>query len=456
MNRAAEIDVAELIEGQKLGLYQISIMALLGALMFFDGYDMQVLGYAAPALLKAWHIDKAQFGLAFGAGMTGFMLGATLLGQLGDSWGRKKMIVSGALLFGVGTAASGLATTLNALFALRFIAGIGMGGTVPNAIALAAEFAPIKKRATKVSTMYVGYTLGSALSGLIAARYIPLFGWPIVFYIGGLAPLLLFPVLAFALPESVRFLALKQRDPETLARTLARLRPGVRFERGIRFVTREQKQAGLPVRYLFTERRTWMTLLLWAANIGALMAIHFFTSWLPTVMSSGSVPVAHAIIATALFQVGGMIGCLLIGRCLDQYGVTAISVSLLVAVLCIASIGWAGSSEAILIALVFLAGFFLIGGQVGQLTLPGMLYPTYIRSTGAGWAYGMGRFGSILGPVVGGVLIGLGLPLAALFLFAASPALCAALAAFLLKFGQRAEEAGGTQREWIAAAQGES
>ena len=119
------MDVADLIEGQKPGLYQISILALLGAIMFFDGYDMQALGYAAPALLKAWHLDKAAFGLAFGAGMTGFMLGATLLGQLGDSLGRKKMILGGALLFGVCTAASGLVTTLNALFLLRFLAGMG-------------------------------------------------------------------------------------------------------------------------------------------------------------------------------------------------------------------------------------------------------------------------------------------------------------------------------------------
>ncbi len=449
-----QIDISELIEGQKLGLYQISIMVLLAAIMFFDGYDMQVLGYAAPALLKALHIEKAAFGLAFGAGMAGFMLGATLIGQLGDAWGRKKMILGGALLFGAATAASGLAGTLNMLFLLRFVAGIGMGGTVPNAIALSAEFAPVKKRATKVSSMYVGYTLGSALSGFIAAKYIPQYGWPSVFYIGGIAPLLLVPLLALGLPESIRFLALKQREPAMIARIAARLRPELRFEPGVRFVNREQKHTGLPVRHLFTEGRTTVTLLIWAANMGALMAIHFFTSWLPTVMSSGSVPVSHAIIATALFQVGGMMGCLLVGRFLDQHGVTAIAASLLIAVVCIASIGWAGSSEGLLIGLVFLAGFFLIGGQVGQLALPGMIYPTYIRSTGAGWAYGMGRFGSILGPVIGGVLISLGLPLPALFLFAASPALCSAIASYLVKFRAGApENAVPSEREWLAATQ---
>jgi AAHS family 4-hydroxybenzoate transporter-like MFS transporter len=453
MKSAAELDVSELIEGQKRGRYQISIMALLGAIMFFDGYDMQVLGYAAPALLKAWHVPQAEFGLAFGAGMIGFMLGATMLGQLGDSLGRKRMIVGGALLFGACTAASGLVTTLHALFLLRFIAGIGMGGIVPSCIALSAEFAPANQRATKVSTMYVGYTLGSALSGFIAATYIPLFGWPVVFYIGGIAPLLLAPVLALALPESVRFLALQQRDPEALARTLARLRPDVHFPPGVRFVTPDQKQPGLPVRYLFSERRASITVLLWLANAGALMALHFFTSWLPTVMSSGGVPVAHAIVATALFQLGGMAGCLLVGRFLDKRGVMAISASFLVAVVCIASIGWAESSEVLLITLVFLAGFFLIGGQVAQLALPGMVYPTFIRATGAGWAYGVGRFGSILGPVVGGELIGLGLPLPALFLFAASPALCSAVAAYLIKFHTDLEEASVHQSELLRAAQ---
>ena len=433
MNRAADVDVSELIEGQKLGVYQIWITVLLSAIMFFDGYDMQVLGYAAPALLKAWNIQKAQFGLAFGAGMTGFMLGATMLGQLGDRWGRKKMIVGGALLFGACTAASGLITTLNALLSLRFIAGIGMGGTVPNCIALLAEFAPAKTRGTKVSTMYVGYTLGSALSGVIAAKYIPLLGWPIAFYIGGIAPLLLLPVLAFGLPESVRFLALQQRDPKTIARILTRLRPGLSFEPDVRFMTQDQKQPGLPVRYLFTERRAPVTLLLWLAVVGSLMALHFFTSWLPTVMESGGMPVAHAIIATALFQFGGMIGCLFVGRFLDKYGVMAIFAGLIAAVVFIASIGWAGGSEGILIALILFAGFFLIGAQVGEIVLPGMIYPTYIRSTGAGWATGIGRFGSILGPVIGGVLIGLGLSLPQLFLCAAAPAFGSALAVFLLR-----------------------
>ena len=441
MNTVAEIDVSELIEGQTRGLYQVSILALLGAIMFFDGYDMQVLGYAAPALLKAWHIPEAQLGLAFGAGMTGFMLGATMLGQLGDSLGRKTMIVGGALLFGACTAASGLVTTLNALLVLRFMAGIGMGGTIPSCIALSAEFAPSKQRATKVSTMYIGYTLGSALSGFIAARYIPAFGWPVVFYIGGIAPLLLVPLLAFALPESVRFLSLQQRDSKTLAATLTRLRPDVGFASGVRFVTRDQKQTGLPVRYLFSEGRASITLLLWVADAGALMALHFFTSWLPTVMSSSGVPVTHAIVATALLQLGGLAGCLLVGRFLDRHGVTAISASFLAAVVCIASIGWAGRWEGLLITLVFLAGFFLIGGLVAQLALPGMVYPTFIRATGAGWAYGVGRFGSILGPVAGGGLISLGLSLPALFLFAASPALCSAAAAYLIRFHPVAEEA---------------
>ena len=299
--------------------------------------------------------------------------------------------------------------------------------------------------------MYVGYTLGSALSGFIAAKYIPLFGWPVVFYIGGIAPLLLLPVLAFALPESVRFLALKQQRPEVVARTLSRLRPDLCFEPGVRFVTRDRKQPGLPVRYLFTDNRSWITLLLWLGNIGALMAIHFFTSWLPTVMASGGVPLTHAIIATALFQLGGMAGCLLEGRFLDRYGVVAISASLVVAAVCTASIGWVAIGAYFDFARVR-GRVFPDGGQVGQLAFPGMIYPTFIRATGAGWAYGMGRFGSILGPVSGGVLISLGLSLPALFLFAACPALCSAVASYLLRFWPRADET-VAEPKWAAAGQ---
>jgi len=388
----------------------------------------------APALLKAWHLPKTQLGLAFGIGMTGFMIGALMLGQLGDRFGRKVMIVCGAIVFGVFTAATGLVSTVNALFLLRFIAGIGLGGTVPNCIALSAEFAPIKKRGAKVSEIYLGYLVGSALSGLIAAKYVPLYGWPIAFYVGGFIPLLLVPVLMFGLPESIRFLALKDSDPKRLAKIVARFRPDLHLDPGVRFVVRGKPQPGMPVQHLFTDGRAWGTCLLWIAVIGSLMALHFFTSWLPTVIEGSGAKTSYAIIATVLFQTGGIVGVLTISRLLDKHGVKSIVASLAVAAVLIISIGYFGKAGVfLLMALVFFAGTFLIGAQVSLLVLPGMMYPTYVRATGAGWAYGIGRFGSILGPVVGGFLISVNLSLQGLFLCASIPVIWSAVATSFLQ-----------------------
>src|ERR1700744_3113620 len=177
MTKAASIDVGALIEGQTLGRFQIGLMAWICTFMLIEGYDMQVVGYAAPAIIKAWHSDKAAFGVVFGAGLAGFMLGATVLGNFGDRFGRKRMIVAGSLLFGLFTLASAWADGLTSLLVLRTIAGVGLGGSIPNAIALVTEYSPLRERATRVGIMFIGYTVGSAVGGIIAAHLIPNWGW---------------------------------------------------------------------------------------------------------------------------------------------------------------------------------------------------------------------------------------------------------------------------------------
>src|SRR5205814_8373737 len=167
----------------------------------------------------------------------------------------------------------------------------------------------------------------------------------------------------------------------------------------------------------------------YAANM---VVLHFLTSWLPTVMAENGVPLAHAIIATALFQGGGAVGSLVVGRLLDRIGTLGIVAAFLVAVPGVAAFGHIGTDEALLMTLVAIAGICIIGGQVGINALAGTLYPTYMRSTGTGWAFGVGRVGSILGPVIGGQLLAFGLPLGALFATASAPILVSAGALFFL------------------------
>jgi AAHS family 4-hydroxybenzoate transporter-like MFS transporter len=432
MAHAAPIDVGTLIEGQKFGRFQASLMFWICAFMFIEGYDMQVVGYAAPAIIKAWHSDKATFGAVFGAGLGGFMLGATVLGNLGDKFGRKRMIVAGSLLFGLFTLASAFAEGVTSLLVLRTIAGLGLGGSIPNAIALMTEYAPVRVRATRVGIMFIGYTIGSALGGVIAAWLIPAYGWPSVFVVGGVLPMMLALGSVVALPESVRFLVLKRGRTDLVLPLLRRVRPELELRDGTAIVIQETRKSGLPVKQLFAAGRAPMTTLLWVGYAANMVSLHFLTSWLPTVIADSGVPLAHAVIATALLQAGGAVGSLLVGVLLDRIGTLGIVAAFLVAVPCVAGLGHVGTDELPLMLLVAAAGLCIIGGQAGINALAGTLYPTYMRSTGTGWAFGMGRFGSILGPVIGGHLIAFGLPLGALFATAAAPVLVSASALFFL------------------------
>jgi MFS transporter, AAHS family, 4-hydroxybenzoate transporter len=426
------IDAGRLIEEQKFGWFQATLMFWICAFMFIEGYDMQVVGYAAPVIIKAWHSDKAAFGVVFGAGLGGFMLGATLLGNLGDRFGRKRMIVAGSLLFGLFTLASAFAEDLTSLLTLRAIAGLGLGGSIPNAIALITEYAPARVRATRVGFMFIGYTTGSALGGVIAAQLMPNYGWQSVFVVGGVLPIILAAVLVFALPESVRFLMLKRGRTDLVFSLLRRLRPELDLRDGTAISMPDTKQNGPPVKQLFAGGRAAMTALLWLGFAANMVSLHFLTSWLPTVIADSGVPLTHAVIATALLQAGGAAGSLLVGVLLDRIGTLGIVAAFLVAAPCVASLGHVGTDETPLMALVAIAGMCIIGGQAGINALAGTLYPTHMRSTGTGWAFGIGRIGSILGPVIGGQLIAFGLPLGVLFVTAAAPILVSASALFFL------------------------
>jgi AAHS family 4-hydroxybenzoate transporter-like MFS transporter len=437
------IDVANLIEDRKISSFQFVVIAWACAIMFIEGYDMQVVPFAAPAIIKAWHVNKAYFGPVFGFGLFGYMLGATLLSNLGDKFGRKKIIVGGGLLFGAFTLGAAFSSTLRELLVLRFIAGIGLGASIPSAIALTAEYVPSRTRATTISVLFIGYNLGSTAGGLIAAKFIPVLGWPVVFYVGGIVPILLSLGLIFALPESVRFLALKTGKRERVLAIVRRLAPERSFDAGTQFVLREENRAGVPVKHLFTEGRAFMTIMLWFAFVSSLLGHTFLTSWLPTVLTGDGMSMSHAVRSGALLQFGGAIGSLLIGWLLDKRGIITIAVAFTLSAPLIIFIGSTHMSDAVLMTAVFLTGIGMLGGQVGLNAISGSIYPTYIRSTGAGWAFGVGRVGSILGPVIGGVLIGWGQPASLLFIYAAIPFLCCAGATYLLgraPEARRAEE----------------
>lgn len=426
------INLPELIDQQNSRRFQFTLATLLCAFMVVEGYDMQVLGYAAPAMIHAWHSSKAAFGTVFGGAMVGFMVGALLFANLGDTHGRKKAIIGGMLIFGGFTLAAVLAEGIPSLLVLRTLAGLGLGAAVPNAVALMAEYAPHSSRARYIAILYLGYTGGSALGGVLSAELIPNYGWQSAFWLGGGLPLVLALLMLVALPESVRLLALRGGNEARILAILRRLHPEKTFTSPVRFAEREAARPGVPVQNLFRNGYALVSALLWIGCIGNMMTHHFMTSWLPTIIEEGGQPLSTAIIAASLLQAMGSAGGLLVCWAIDRWGARGVAVALLLAVPCIFGLAQSHNSEWLLMGCVSGIGFFLIGSQTGLNALAGTVYPTYVRSTGAGWANGMGRIGAIFGPMIGGGLLSLHVPDSVIFIATTIPVIAAAVALWML------------------------
>ena len=429
---ASAVDVAAFIDAQPVGAFQVKLLLTCATVLFLDGFDTTAIGYVAPALAKEWHIGKEALGPVFSAGLFGLMIGALLFGPLADRTGRKKIIVLSTLAFGVGTLVTSFVNDVSMLLAIRFLTGLGLGGAMPNTVALTSEFSPHRRRATMVMVMFVGFSIGAALGGLLAAALIPQFGWRSVFVVGGAAPLVLVPILIWWLPESVRYLALTGSANTRVAELLALVNPKAAFAAGTRFVANEPELKGIPVRHLFTDGRTLVTLLLWVVFFMSLLELYFLSNWLPTVLNDLGASISTAAVIGSMFQVGGVVGTFALGSIIDRFSFRALALVYFIAVFAVSAIGQLGHSAALVTVAIFIAGFCIVGGQIAANALAAGFYPTSVRATGVGWALGMGRIGSIIGPLVGGVLLSLKWSVGELFVTAAAAALCAALAAFSL------------------------
>jgi AAHS family 4-hydroxybenzoate transporter-like MFS transporter len=426
------VDVAEFIDQQPVGGFQVKLLLTCAAVLFLDGFDTQAIGYVAPALAKELSLTKAALGPVFSAGLFGLMIGALLFGPLADRIGRRKIIIFSTLAFGIGSLATAFVHDVNSLLAIRFLTGLGLGGAMPNAIAMTSEFNPRRRRATMVMIMFCGFSVGAALGGFLAAALIPQFGWRSVFIVGGVAPLLLVPILALKLPESVRFLALTGRANERVARLLGLISPKTAFAPATQFVVHELELPGIPVLHLFREGRTLVTLLLWVVFFMSLLDIYFLANWLPVVLNDLGASVASAVAIGTMFQVGGVVGTFVLGSIIDRFSFRALALVYFIAIFAVGAIGQLGHSAVFVTMAIFAAGFCVVGGQIAANALAAAFYPTSVRATGVGWALGIGRIGSIIGPLVGGALLTAKWSTASVFGAAAAAALCAALAAFSL------------------------
>jgi MFS transporter, AAHS family, 4-hydroxybenzoate transporter len=296
---------------------------------------------------------------------------------------------------------------------------------------LTSEYMPRRRRAGAVTTMICGFSLGAAVGGLVAASIIPRFGWASVFVVGGVIPIVIAIVSAYVLPESIRFLLVRGGRDSLARQLLSRVSPGAVVTGPLSPGDDEHAASGsFVVSELFTNGRAVATTLIWVIYFMNLLNLYFLNSWLPTIISDAGIPVETAIRLTSLFQIGGIGGALVLGRLLDRtFSFWILAACYSWAAAFVYSIGHAGASVPLLAVTITCAGVGIIGGQNASHALSSEFYPTRIRSTGVGWALGIGRIGSIVGPLVGGLLLAQNTPMRDVFWAAVIPATLATLAA---------------------------
>jgi len=430
MKATLSLDVEQVIDQQSFGKYHLRVAGLCALSVLLDGFDAQVIGFVAPSLAQQWHIARAALSPILSSNLLGMLLGALLFGPLADRFGRKPVLVFCTLWFGIFSLLTSRADSVESMLVFRLITGFGLGGTMPNAIALTAEYMPRRIRATGVMIMFTGFTIGAAAGGLVSAALIPHFGWPSVFVLGGLLPCVA-AVFLFGLPESLRFLVLKGGEDVKVGKILHRLAPGVTVPPGTSFTAGEHREPGFVVKQLFTQGRAKLTLLLWVIYFMSLLDLFFLNSWLPTILHDSGLTLRQAILITTMFQVGGAVASIILGRFIDRMtSYRVLAWAYLGACVSVFFVGAASTSVALGTIVVFAAGFCVVGAQTGANSLTAESYPTGIRSTGTGWALGIGRIGSIVGPLVGGLLLSSELEIKRVFWVAAVPPLIAAAASF--------------------------
>jgi len=427
---AVPLNVRKFIDERPFGSYQLRVAVMCGILVFMDGFDAQMMGFVAPALTAFLKVSRTEFGFAISSGLVGMMIGALVCGPLADRFGRKPVLVGCAFAFGICSLITATAGSLRELMLFRLLTGFGLGGAMPNTIALTSEYSPKKSRATAVMLMFCGFSIGAAIPGFVAGPLIAGYGWQSMFIVGGVLPCVIAVIAVGVLPESFRFLIIKGRERKTILQHLSRIAPGAKLDAATAFVSGEpQTQSG--IRHLFSAGRTALTVLLWVMFFMNLLDLYFLNSWLPSVLSDAGIPLNTASRVTSLLQIGGTCGALLLGRLMDRLlSFRVLAATYIAAGISIFFIGQAGSSVLFLAFSVFAAGFFVIGGQTSSNALAAEFYPTAIRATGVGWALGIGRVGSIIGPTLGPMLMTPGIDSRHVFWAASLPPIVAMIAAF--------------------------
>jgi benzoate transport len=414
-----------LIDKNPMTGLQYSTIFICFLMNLLDGMDVSVISYTAPAIAKAWDISPQALGTVFSAGLFGMTVGALFLAPFADKIGRKSIILISGIIMGVCIYLTSYAASITELLIYRFVSGLGIGSMLASTASLASEYTPNKTRDFWVSFVISGYPIGAVIAGLVAAKVIPTEGWQQLFRIAGIASMFSVPLILFFLSESIDFYLRTQ--PQNALEKLNKILAKMNIQSLESLPIIDKIKSKLPVGQLLKTDFKKPTLQLWAALFMAFAALFFLTSWIPKLTKDAGLSEKLAIYSLTVFNIGAFFGIITQGYFSSKYGLKkTLGVILALTGVLMASFGLFVGSDVILLVLALL-GFGIQGGFVGLYALSARLYPTEFRTTGVGWAMGAGRLGGIVGPLIGGLLIGAGLGIATNFLIFAVPALLSGL-----------------------------
>ncbi|MBO3660542.1 MULTISPECIES: MFS transporter [Acinetobacter] len=433
-----KVNINTLIDEAKFTPFHWGVLIWCLLIIIFDGYDLVIYGVALPLLMQEWALSAVQAGMLASTALFGMMFGAMSFGTLSDKLGRKKTIMICVAIFSGFTFIGAFATSPVEFGILRFLAGLGIGGVMPNVVALMTEYAPKRIRSTLVALMFSGYAIGGMTSALLGAWLVPQFGWKIMFLLAG-TPLLFLPILWKYLPESLMYLTNKQQTGEA-QNIIQKISPTQVIGSDTQFVLNEvQKGDEAPLKALFQQGRIFSTFMFWLAFFMCLLMVYALGSWLPKLMIQAGYSLGASMIFLFALNIGGMIGAVGGGYLADRFHIKKVlTIMFLCGAASLILLGY-NSPQFVLYSLIAVAGAATIGSQILLYTFVAQYYPSMVRSTGMGWASGIGRIGAIVGPVLTGALLTMNLPHQMNFFAIAIPGLIAALAIFLVNLKMSVE-----------------
>ncbi len=426
-----KININTLIDEAKFTPFHWGVLFWCLMIIIFDGYDLVIYGVALPLLMQEWALSAVQAGLLASTALFGMMFGAMTFGTLSDRLGRKKTIMICVAIFSGFTFLGAFASNPVEFGILRFLAGLGIGGVMPNVVALMTEYAPKRIRSTLVALMFSGYAIGGMTSALLGAWLVPEFGWKIMFYIA-IIPLVALPLIWKFLPESLMYLTNKKEIEQTRS-IVQKISPSQQLNGDTEFVLNEvTKGDEAPVKALFQQGRMFSTFMFWIAFFMCLLMVYALGSWLPKLMIQAGYSLGASMIFLFALNIGGMIGAIGGGALADRFHIKKVlTIMFICGAAALILLGF-NSPQIVLYTLIAVAGAATIGSQILLYTFVAQYYPSTVRSTGMGWASGIGRIGAIVGPVLTGALLTMNLPHQMNFFAIAIPGVIAALAIFMV------------------------